>query len=92
VDVGPSFCWLEDHGVSIAPEISPLTGIFDGAISDRRIFDDEATLLILEAGFIVARNAGFDRSFVKKRLQVAGSRPWICSMREVNRRGRGFEG
>lgn len=92
VDVGPSFRWLEDPGVPIAPEITALTGISDQAVSGRRICDAEATSLILDADFMVAHNAGFDRPFVEKRLPSAAGRPWICSMREIDWRGRGFEG
>jgi DNA polymerase-3 subunit epsilon len=92
VDVGPSFRWLEDPGVPIPPEITALTGVTDAAVAGRRICDAEATSLILDADFVVAHNAGFDRPFVEGRLPEAAGRPWICSMRDVDWRARGFEG
>ncbi len=92
VDVGPSFRWLEDPGKAIPPEITALTGVTDAAVAGRRICDAEATCLILDADFVVAHNAGFDRPFVEARLPLVAGRPWICSMRDVDWRSRGFEG
>lgn len=92
VDVGPSFRWLEDPGVAIPPEITALTGVTDAAVAGRRICDAEATCLMLDADFVVAHNAGFDRPFVEARLPAAAGRPWICTMRDVDWRARGFEG
>jgi len=92
VDVGPAFRWLEDPGVPIPPEIVALTGVDDAAVAGRRICDAEATCLILDADFVVAHNAGFDRPFVEARLPGAAGRPWVCSMRDVDWRARGFEG
>ena len=92
IDVGPSFRWLEDPGTPIPPEITALTGIDDRSVAKRRICDAEATCLILDADFVVAHNAGFDRPFVERRLPIAAGRPWICSMRDVEWRSKGFEG
>lgn len=92
VDVGPSFRWLADPGRPIPDEIVALTGIDGDAVRGRRICDAEATCLILDADFVVAHNAGFDRPFVEARLPHAAGRPWICSMRDVDWRARGFEG
>ncbi|WP_380784892.1 3'-5' exonuclease [Sphingomonas sp. R86521] len=92
VDVGPSFRWLEDPGVPIPAEITALTGVSDAAVAGKRICDAEAVCLILDADFVIAHNAGFDRPFVEARLPEAAGRPWICSMRDVDWRARGFEG
>lgn len=92
VDVGPSFRWLEDPGVPISPEITALTGIDSEAVAGRRICDAEAVCMLLDADFVVSHNAGFDRPFVERRLPDAAGRPWVCSMRDVDWRARGFEG
>ena len=92
VDVGPSFRWLEDPGVPIPPEIVELTGVEDDAVRGRRICDAEATCLILDGDFVVAHNASFDRPFIEARLPEAVGRPWVCSMRDIDWRSRGFEG
>lgn len=92
VDIGPPFRWLEDPGVPIPADVTRLTGLTDEAVSGRRICDAEAVCLILDADFVIAHNAGFDRPFVEKRLPAAAGRPWVCSMRDVDWRARGFEG
>ncbi len=92
VDVGPPFRWLEDPGVPIPAEITALTGVSDAAVAGRRICDAEAICLILDADFVIAHNAGFDRPFVEARLPEAAGRPWICSMLDVDWRAQGFEG
>ena len=92
VDVGPSFRWLEDPGVPLPPEIVALTGLTDEAVAGRRIGEAEASCLILDADFVVAHNASFDRPFVETRLPLAAGKPWICSMRDVDWRALGFEG
>ena len=92
VDVGPSFRWLEDPGVRLPPEIVALTGLTDEAVAGRRIGEAEASCLILDADFVVAHNASFDRPFVETRLPLATGKPWICSMRDVDWLALGFEG
>lgn len=92
VDVGPSFRWLEDPAVPIPADVTALTGICDAAVAGKRICDAEAICLILDADFVIAHNAGFDRPFVEARLPGAAGRPWICSMRDVDWRARGFDG
>lgn len=92
VDVGRAYRWYEDPGVPIPVEITALTGISDEMVAGRRINEAEAASLIMDADFVVAHNAGFDRPFVEKRLLYAAGRPWVCSMRDVPWRSLGFEG
>ncbi len=92
IGLGPPFRWLEDPGVPISAEITALTGIDDEAVAGRRIGEAEATGLLLDADFVIAHNATFDRPFVERRLPLAAGRPWVCSMRDVDWRGMGFEG
>jgi len=89
---GRGHSWLEDPGSAITPEITALTGIRSADVRGRRIMDPIASSLIADADFVVAHNAGFDRPFVEKRLPDAAGRPWICSMKDVDWRGFGFEG
>lgn len=84
--------WLEDPGTPISREISELTGLVTANVAGRSIMDAEAASLIADADFVVAHNARFDRPFVEARLPFARGRPWICSMRDFDWRGHGFEG
>lgn len=92
VEIGTPHRWLEDPGVPIPPEITRLTGITDAAVAGHRINEAVATSLLLDCDGILAHNAAFDRGFVEERLPLAAGRPWICTMRDVDWRGLGFEG
>lgn len=92
VNVGPPFRWLEDPGVPIRAEITALTGIDDDAVAGRCIGEAEATGLLLDADFVIAHNAMFDRPFVERRIPLGAGRPWVCSMRDVDWGALGFEG
>lgn len=84
--------WLEDPKRQLSSEISRLTGLSDADLAGRTISDGEASAMIADADFVVAHNARFDRPFVEKRLPLAAGRPWVCSLRDVDWRGLGFEG
>ncbi|WP_242416525.1 DNA polymerase III subunit epsilon [Sphingomonas panni] len=88
---GPAFSWLGDTGEHV-PGIGKRTCHDEFAVAGRRICEAEATSLILDADFVVAHDAGFDRPFVEKRLPLAAGRPWICSMRDVDWGAFGFDG
>lgn len=92
VVTGRPLSWLEDPGVPIEEEITRLTGIRTEDVVGRRIMDPVAASLLADADFIVAHNAGFDRPFVEGRLPYANGRPWVCSMKDFDWKGHGFEG
>lgn len=92
VTAGRRHSWFEDPGRPIPAEISTLTGIRDEDVRGRSIIDPIASSLIADADFVVAHNASFDRPFVERRLPFAAGGRWVCSMRDVNWKGIGFEG
>lgn len=92
VVTGKPQSWLEDPGMPISDEITRLTGITAADVAGKRIIDAVAASMIADCDFVVAHNSGFDRPFVEKRLPAAAGRPWVCSMRDVDWRGFGFEG
>ena len=87
-----SYCWREDPGFPIPPEITRLTGIADEDVRDRWIDEEVATRLLRSASIVVAHNARFDRPWVERRLEGLGDLDWACSMSEVDWRERGFDG
>lgn len=89
---GRSRTWFEDPGRPLSPEIRRLTGLSDEMLTGRSILDPEAGSLIRDADVVIAHNAGFDRPRIERRLPFCAGRPWICSLRDVDWRGLGFEG
>jgi DNA polymerase-3 subunit epsilon len=92
VVAGRPHSWLEDPGQEITPEVTRLTGLAGPDVAGRSIVDPIAASLIADADFVVAHNASFDRPFVERRLPFAAGGRWVCSMRDLDWRERGFEG
>lgn len=92
VGIGDTVSWLEDPGESLSPEISRLTGLSDEDLSGQRIDDAAVGRLLDEAVMIVAHNARFDRPWWEARFPVTRTKPWACSLAEIDWRGHGYEG
>lgn len=82
--------WLEDPRRPIPPETTRRTGLADPDVAGRTIMDPVAASLILDADFIVAYDASFDRPFVEKRLPLVAGRPWVSAKCDVEWQGNGF--
>ncbi len=91
-DIDRAYEWREDPGEPLHPDISALTGLADADLAGREIDTDDATRLLRSASFVVAHNSSFDRAWVENRLPDAAGLPWVCSMRQVEWRSRGFDG
>jgi len=58
-----------------------------------RVFDDaRIQALLRQAEWIIAHNAAFDRGFLTRAYPASGSKPWLCTMRDIDwgRRGAGL--
>jgi DNA polymerase III subunit epsilon len=91
-DVDEAYEWREDPGEPLPPEISALTNLTDDDLEGHEIDEGDVTRLLQSASFVVAHNAGFDRRWVENRLPDVRGMPWVCSMRQVDWRARGFDG
>jgi len=89
VEVGRCESWFEDPGVPIPPRITEITRITDEMVKGKRIHDGPAATMLMMADGILSHNAGFDRPFVEKRLELAGH-PWICSLMDIDWQAHGF--
>lgn len=92
LEIERAWCWREDPGRSLDPEITRLTGLTDADLVGRRIDDDAAEALLRSAQVVIAHNAAFDRKFIERRLNGAVGLAWCCSCREVDWAAGGFDG
>ena len=90
--IGQPYCWLEDPGEHLPPDIVELTGLTDADLVGERIDDATATRLLRSASLVVAHHSRFDRPWVEQRLKDARGLPWACSMEQIDWRTHGFEG
>jgi DNA polymerase-3 subunit epsilon len=75
---------FEDPGRSIPSEIVKLTGITNQDVKGQKLNEAKINAMVERADIIVAHNAGFDRPFVEKRLEVFEHKAWACSFAGIN--------
>jgi DNA polymerase-3 subunit epsilon len=90
--VGEPFQQLRQPSNPIPPEITAITGIDDAMVAGKAIDPAEVARFASSAALVVAHNAGFDRKFLERFADGFSTKPWACSMSEVDWAGEGFEG
>ena len=81
---------FEDPGRPIPSEIVKLTGITDHDVKGQKLNEVKINAMVERADLIVAHNAGFDRPFVEKRLEVFEHKAWACSFAGINWKAQGL--
>ena len=82
--IHPTESWLQDPQCEIPDQITQITGI-DKSIVEGRQFDHAAIEEALTyADMIVAHNARFDRAFMVRHFPAARTRPWACSLSDID--------
>ncbi len=81
---------FEDPGRPIPPEIVKLTGITSKDVKGQKLNESKIKEMVERADLIVAHNAGFDRPFVEKRLEVFEHKAWACSFQGIDWKAQGF--
>lgn len=74
----------------IPMEVSRLTGITDEIVAGHAIDANAVTAFVDDANFIVAHNAAFDRRFAERCWPIFATKPWVCSMAEIDWKSYGF--
>ena len=92
VGVGDAFVGLRDPGISIPPDVSALTGITGKMVAGAVIDPQLVEAMVQPAAIVIAHNAGFDRPFCERLWPIFATKPWGCSLREVEWKVEGFEG
>lgn len=92
VGVGESFQGLRQPSEPIAPEITALTGITDAMVEGRSIDPHDVSRFANSAHLVIAHNAAFDRRFLERFSDVFVTKPWACSMAQVDWAAEGHEG
>lgn len=82
--VTATFNALEDPGMPIPPEASAVNKITDDMVAGHKFDDRAIEQFVADAEFIVAHNAGFDRTFCERRFPFFSRKSWACSWREID--------
>ncbi len=76
----------------IPPDITALTGIDDAMVAGKTLDADAVTAFAAPAALVVAHNAAFDRKFLERYCEAFNTKPWACSMSEIDWKAEGHEG
>jgi DNA polymerase-3 subunit epsilon len=83
---------LREPAKPISAAITALTGITDEMVAGKKLDPDIVSRAAAKSDLILAHNAGFDRRFLERMSSVFASKPWACSMSQVDWAAEGFEG
>jgi DNA polymerase-3 subunit epsilon len=90
--VGESFQRLRAPSRPIPPEITAITGIDDAIVAGHAIDPVEVAAFAAPAAVVIAHNAAFDRRFLERFCEVFTTKPWACSMTQIDWTAEGYEG
>src|SRR3546814_6464352 len=69
-----------------------ITSIADEMVAGRKIDAEEVASFANGAALVIAHNAAFDRRFAERLSDVFITKPWACSMTQVDWANEGHEG
>jgi DNA polymerase-3 subunit epsilon len=90
--VGDSFQGLRQPSEPIAPEITAITGITNEMVAGQVIDPAVVATFAAPASLVIAHNAAFDRRFLERFCDVFSTKPWACSLSQIDWAAEGFEG
>lgn len=91
-EVFPAYQQFQQPSKSIPTEIVELTGITDQMVAGHKIEVERVREVAAAAALVVAHHAAFDRPWAERLCDVFTTKPWACSMSEVDWRAEGYEG
>lgn len=91
-EVGEAFEGLRQPAEPIPAHITAITGIDDVMVAGRSIDPEAVARFAGRADLIVAHNAAFDRRFLERFCPVFVTKPWACSMTQIDWGDEGHEG
>jgi len=91
-EVRESFHRFREPSKSIPQEITAITGISDAMVAGHTIDSEEVASFVGSASIIVAHNAVFDRRFLERFSDAFSTKPWACSMTQIDWVTEGHEG
>lgn len=91
-EIGEAFQGLRQPAGPITAQITALTGITDAMVAGKTIDVEAVAAAAAPAALVIAHNAAFDRRFLERFCAVFATKPWACSMSQVDWAAEGHEG
>jgi DNA polymerase-3 subunit epsilon len=90
--VDESFQGLRQPSEPISPEITAITGITNEMVAGQVIDPAAVAKFAAPASLVIAHNAAFDRRFLERFSDVFSTKPWACSLSQIDWAAERFEG
>ena len=87
-----TFSSFNEPSRTIPEEAIKLHGITNKMAAGHKIDCEAICAFASNAAIIIAHNAAFDRKFAERYWPVFASKPWACSVNQIDWRAHGFEG
>jgi DNA polymerase-3 subunit epsilon len=91
-EIGDAFQSFRQPSGPIPPEITAITGITDQMVAGKSIDPAAVAAVVAPAALIIAHNASFDRRFLERLSQSFTTKPWACSMTQIEWAEEGRDG
>jgi DNA polymerase-3 subunit epsilon len=91
-NVGETFQGLRQPSEPITSDITAITGITNEMVAGQVIDPAEVAKFVAPASLVIAHNAAFDRRFLERYSEVFSTKPWACSLSQIDWAAEGFEG
>ena len=85
-----SYVGLREPTKAIPPEATAIHGLTARDVAGKSLDLERLKSLIQQAEFLIAHNAKFDQDFLATLLPSVISKTWLCSMRGINWREKGY--
>ena len=89
---GEPFQGLQEPKEPISAEITAITGITQEMVAGHALDAHQVDAVVEIVDLIVAHNASFDRRFLERFSPSFETKPWSCSIEQVDWRAEGFDG
>ncbi|MBM7556883.1 exonuclease domain-containing protein [Halanaerobacter jeridensis] len=89
--VEDSYSGLREPSIKIPPQVIDIHGITNQDVKNEKLNKEQIAKMIDEAQVLIAHNAQFDKRFVRQLFPQVDDKLWLCSMRGINWKGKGFD-
>lgn len=90
LEVKKRYSGLREPSIKIPPQVIDIHGITNQDVKNKSLNKSKIETIIAEARALIAHNAQFDKRFVKELFPQTAEKLWLCSMRGIDWKEKGF--
>ena len=91
LEVKESYSGLREPNIKIPAQVVNIHGITNQDVKNKSLNKSKIEAIIAQTSVLIAHNAQFDKRFVRELFPQVEEKLWLCSMRGIDWKGKGFE-